>query len=71
MQMFKDIGNRVPFKNLSDDSKLRLLHDCLPWLGITELPDGSRLVVRDGREILIPKPAKEELTTLMVLQIQY
>ena len=33
----------------------------MPRLGIVELRDGHRLIVRDGGEVLIPKSAREEI----------
>ena len=69
--MLKNIENRVSFKNLPDDSELR--HDSIPWLRITELSDSSRLIVRDGGEIFVLKPARELIkpyTTHMGQQIE-
>ena len=60
------------FKNLPDNCELRLIHDSIPNLGISELRDGNRLIVRNGGEVLIPKSAREEIefapSTSLILQ---
>ena len=37
------------------------MHDSIHNLGIAELRDGHRLVVRNGGEVFIPKTAREEI----------
>ena len=61
IEMLKNIEYYFPFKNLRDHSKLRAVHDSISRFGRVELPDDSRLIVRDGSEILIPEPARSEL----------
>ena len=61
VEMVSCIENRVEYKNLPEDTELRALGDSLPRLGIVELRDGHRLIVRDGSEVLIPKSAREEI----------
>ena len=40
--------------------ELQPIHDSIPRLGIVELENGTRLIVRDASEILIPRPSREE-----------
>ena len=78
VEMLSNIENRAAFKHLPENSELKLVDDSIPRLGIVELDNGSRLIVRDGSEIQVPKHAREELikvlhkthsaTDMMVLQ---
>ena len=61
--MLSNIENRTTFKNLPENSELKLVH--VHRLGIIELDNGSRLIVRDGSEILVPKPASGELIKVL------
>ena len=61
VEMLNHIKNRTELKNLPDNCELRLIHDSIPNLGISELRDGHRLIVRNGGEVLIPKTAREEI----------
>ena len=61
VEMVNCIENRIEYKNLPENTELRVLGDSLPRLGIVELRDGHRLIVRDGSEVLIPRSAREEI----------
>ena len=60
VKMLSHIENRTEFKNLPIDSELRLIHNSIPKLVIVERETGTRLIVRDGAEMLVPKPARTE-----------
>ena len=63
--MLSNIENRTAFKNLPENSELKLVHVSIRRPGIIELDNGSRLIVRDGSEILVPKPASGELIKVL------
>ena len=61
VEILNHIENKTEYKDLPQDCELRLMYDSIPNLGIAELRDGHRLVVRNGGEVLIPKSAREEI----------
>ena len=60
-ELLQHIANRTKYIHLTIDCELRLIRDSIPRLGIIELEKGTRFIVRDGSEILIPRPAREEI----------
>ena len=48
VEMVNAIENRTEYKNLPEQCEMRLIHDSIPRLGICELWDGNRLIVRNG-----------------------
>ena len=52
--MLHDIENRTPVRNLPEESELKNISGMLGELGTVVMPDGTRLIVRNGIEILIP-----------------
>ena len=61
VEMVNAIENRTEYRNLPEQCEVRLIHDSIPRLGICELKDGNRLIVRNGGEVLIPRSASEEI----------
>ena len=61
INMPQNVENKTDFKFLPEDSELRLIKDSLPRLGIVQLDSDERLIVRDGNEVLIPKPARKNI----------
>ena len=61
VEMVNHIENRTEFKDLPDNCELRLIHDSIQNLGISELKDGHRLIVRNVGEVLILRSAREEI----------
>ena len=53
------VENRAEYKDIPEQCELRMIHNSMPRLGICELSDGNRLIVRNGGEIFIPKSARE------------
>ena len=61
VEMVNLIENRAEYRDIPEQCELRLIHDSMPMLGICELRDGNRLIVRNGGELLIPKSARSEI----------
>ena len=61
VEMVNLVENRAEYKDIPEQCELRLIHDSMPRLGIVDLSDGNRLIVRNGGEILIPRSAREEI----------
>ena len=59
--MLNDIENRTPAKDLQEDSELRKISGLLGELGTVVMPDGTRLIVRNGTEILIPVGERQRI----------
>lgn len=59
--MLNDIENRTPAKELQEDSELRNISGLLKELGTVVMPDGTRLIVRDGTEILVPVGERQRI----------
>ena len=51
VERLSNIENRAAFKPLHENSELKLVHDSIPRLGIVELDNSRRLIVRVGSEI--------------------
>ena len=66
VEMVNAIENRTEYRNLPEQCEVRLIHDSIPRLGICELKDGNRLIVRNG-EVLIPRSAREEIVRTLHL----
>lgn len=54
--MCADVENMVRPKDLHPDSELKVIEGSLQHISVATLPDGNRLLVRDGVEVLVPKP---------------
>ena len=65
VEMVNHTENRTEFKDLPDNCELRQIHDSIQNLGISELKDGHRLIVRNGGEVLIPRSAREEIVSTL------
>ena len=48
VQMVNLIENRTEYRDIPEQCELMLIHDSMPRLGICELRDGNRLIVRNG-----------------------
>ena len=59
--MLQDVENKTEFRFLPDDSELRLIKDSLPHLGVVQIDSVERLIVRNGTEVLIPKPERRNI----------
>ena len=58
------IKNRTEYRDIPEQCELMLIHDSMPRLGICELRDGNRLIVRNGGELLIPNLLELRLSGL-------
>ena len=61
VEMVNHIENRSEYRDIPLQCEVRLIHDSIPRLGICELRDGNRLIVRNCGEVLIPKSARAEI----------
>ena len=61
MEMVACVENNTQTKHLHQESELKLLEGIRQDLGTITLSNGTTLIVKDGREILIPKGAREDL----------
>ena len=59
--MLNDIENRTPVRDIPEDSELRSISGMLGELGTVVMPDGTRLIVRNGSEILIPVGERQRI----------
>ena len=55
LSMMNSLENKVETKYLPDDSELRQLSGCRDEISLVELSNGTRLIVKNESEILIPK----------------
>ena len=65
MCMLNDLENGVKGKDLEEHSELRTIQGMMNELGVTVLPDGNRLIVRNGVEILVPKSERQRILTTL------
>ena len=61
VNMLNDVENGVNPKNLSQDSELKRVEGSLAHLGLVTLPDGNRLIVKNGSEVFIPKSERKRI----------
>ena len=59
--MLNDIENGTAAKDLPEDSELRNISGLLGELGTVVMLDGTRLIVRNGTEILIPVKERQRI----------
>ena len=69
--MLNDLENRVKGKKLEEHSELKTIQGMMNELGVTVLPDGNRLIVRSGVEILVPKSERQRILTTLHLDHMY
>jgi hypothetical protein len=62
LNMMNQIENKIESKNLPEDNELKLLSGCRNQLSLIEMGNGTRLIVKEESEILIPKTMREEMT---------
>ena len=63
--MLNELENGLRGKELGEESELRKIEGILDDLEVKTLPDGNRLIVRGGLEILVPESqSKRMLSTL-------
>ena len=67
INMLQNVENKTQFKHLPADSESQLIRDSLPPLGIVQLDYGERLIVRDGMEVMIPRPARKDILNTLYL----
>ena len=48
VEMVNLVENRAEYKDIPEHCELRLIHDSMARLGIVDLSDGNRLIVRNG-----------------------
>jgi hypothetical protein len=61
VDMLNDVENGVKPKDLDQDSELKRIEGSLAHLGLVTLPDGNRLIVKNGSEVLIPKSERKRM----------
>ena len=59
--MLNDIENRTSVRNLPETSELKSISGMLGELGTVVMPEGTRLIVRNGTEILIPAGERQRI----------
>ena len=65
--MCSDVEHRVHPKDLHPDSELKIIEGCLAHIGVTTLPDGKRLLVKNECEVLVPKSERNRLLNMIHL----
>ena len=61
MEMMSHIENDTEFENIPPDSELKQLKELIDKMSIVTLEAGTRLIVKDEFEILIPMKLKEQM----------
>ena len=65
--MLNELENGSRGKELGEHSELRTIQGMLDELGVTVLPDGNRLIVRNGVEILVPDSKRKRMLSTLHL----
>ena len=65
MEMMMNIENGTHQKDLHDASELRQMEGLLSELGTVTLPNGERLIIRNGCEVLIPKQERKHILEVL------
>ena len=61
VEMLNDVENGTGSKDIHETSELKRIEGSLSQLGIVTLPDGNRLIVKNGCEVLIPRPERQRI----------
>jgi hypothetical protein len=61
VNMLNDVENGVNQKDLSQDSELKRVEGSLAHLRLVTLPDGNRLIVKNGSQVFIPKSERKRI----------
>ena len=61
VEMLNDVENGTGSKDIHETSELKRIEGSLAQLGIVTLPDGNRLIIKNGCEVLIPKPERQRI----------
>ena len=65
LEMLNCIENGVEAKDIPDGCELKVIENQLSRLGIETLSNGTRLILRDGREILVPKEERARMLEIL------
>ena len=65
LSMLNQIENKIEIANLPADGELRQMGKGINSLAIVEMENGTRLIVRDETEILIPKSMRQEMVRVL------
>ena len=61
VEMLNDVENGTGSKDIHETSELKRIEGSLAQLEIVTLPDGNRLIIKNGCEVLIPKPERQRI----------
>ena len=67
LSMMNAIENKVESKDLQSDSELRQISGCRDQISLVEMEKGTRLIVKNETEILIPKSMRAEMMRVLHL----
>jgi hypothetical protein len=67
LSMMNALENKIETKDLPVDSELRQLSGCRIEMSLVELSNGTRLIVKNETEILIPKSLRIEMLRILHL----
>ena len=70
LSMMNMIKNKTENKYIPEDCELKQLSGCRDTLSLVEMGNGTRLIVRDELEILIPRSMRTEMTRVLHLSHQ-
>ena len=70
LSMMNQIENKIESKDLPEDCELRQLSGCRDQIALIEMGNGTRLIVKDETEILIPRSMRPEMTRVLHLSHQ-
>ena len=70
LRMMNHIENKIDLADLPANSELRKVSGGLNNLALVELENGTRLIVKDETEIMIPASMREEMVRILHLTHQ-
>ena len=65
VEMKNQIENDIEFENIPPDSELKQLKEVIDKMSIVTLEAGTRFIVKDESDILIPKKLREQILTTL------
>ena len=61
VDMLNTVENGVSTKHLPAGSELKMVEGSIAHLGVVTMPDGNRLLVKDGGEVFVPKSERKRI----------
>ena len=65
VQMMNDVENGISPRDIHEGSELKRVEGVLKDLGTITLPDGNRLIIKDGCEVLVPSSERKRILNIL------